>query len=245
VKSKMLIDVPHRNRAIGDDLMEDFEMSEKQVAKALASMPYWNFTSAASVEIMEFFDSVPNEERQVIIANVKCPRFCAITVNVEDRGKMFPFNYLIGDARNEKDPRRFRAYLQKDPTGDLLGDALKEIGEIALFCFLGRCLFKSRYIEKLTKHQERSLRRYGAVPSSETRFITIAWDAPTPKYTYEKRKAREEAKRKVCLHEVAGHPRRLRSGKTVWVRCHHRGDANVPRKTVHIFKGSESIGERQ
>jgi hypothetical protein len=217
-----------------DELFSKINMSEKEYDNA----PVWKFEEIALLEIDEFMTSLTDDEYTELCRTVKVPK--VVHMWACKNGKCAKFGTFI-DARKYPDidtgSSGFVVVINPHDF-DENNPMMASVTTIATNAVVVRCLFRDRYVEHLTKHQERIIRRTGQLSASEPRIIRIAWDAPTPRYTYDRKQREEAERRKVCQHEVHGFLRHLRSGKTVWVRGHMRGDPNVERKTIYQFTGS-------
>jgi hypothetical protein len=209
----------------------------------LDAIPHWVFTEQAWLEITKFEASLSDEEYDDLIAAVNPPTF----VLVETKMAGFIMKGVFG--QEEKFPnarsvdgvkRRFSIMWLMD-VSTMPDEVMYAATGLLVDLVCVRTLFRDRFVEKLTKHQERNLRRYGMV-SDKKRIITVAWDAPTPTYVealdrLTAPQASTIARGAVCQHEVRGHPRKLRSGTITWVSAHRRGDPNVERKTTTRIVG--------
>ncbi len=215
--------------------------------------PTWVFEPSALEEIGKFIDSMSPEESMGILRSVDPPRYVMFELRVPGtRGGLTGIfgrtrdirgpNYVAPPADEGKARSPFSLVWYDLPDSAKADrDGLDNATAIVIEAICVRTLFKDRFIERLTKHQERALRRYGQL-SDTKRIISVAWDAPTPTYI----EALDRLTRPpepthdrgpVCRHDVRGHARHMRSGKVVWVTAHQRGDPNVPRKTITRITG--------
>lgn len=203
--------------------------------------PTWMFDQVAVEEIIAFALTLPKNELDDIEANVPTPP----VVNIELRFEGITIIFTVFDSKQhpqiENPPARFGT-MYKGPIA-FQEEEFKTASAVGINCLIIRCMFKNRYVEKLTKHQERILKRGGSLSATDRRIISVAWDAPTPTYldALEEltRPEPQHTGRQMPLHDVKSFTRRYRSGKVVQVAAHKRGRADVPRKTIIKHHGHE------
>ena len=215
------------------DIESKFGVTDQQIDRS----PIWIFEYQASEEIAHFMQGISDEEFAAILKQVSPPDLIRITL-VGPSSHPSKVDVILIKSKENGD------YIVVIRQTYLSEFSVRTATQLAIQCLIIRCFFKQRYVEVLTKHQQRALRRHGQISSDSPRIINVAWDAPTPKVIYEQhiREAAEREAARRCLHEVHGHPRHLRSGKTVWVRGHQRGDPNIERKTIINHTGSKRDG---
>lgn len=216
---------------------QDAEIIQKaygfDIYEVMRTAPAWRFDPDALIEIGRFSSSITDTEYEAMEKVALAGQPPVIVSLMADRGNAF-------QCLTFPHKGNFHAITSERATKLLPLESIDKLCNVACTSVVIRFHFKSRYIEKLTKHQQRILRRTGSLPVTEPRIISIAWDAPTPRYVPGTGATAQEehSDRKVCWHEVHGHPRHLRSGRTVWVRAHSRGSKDIERKTTYNFTRS-------